>query len=506
MRFRQPEPAPRPQLVPSDPQPSFPPEDETGAQMWQVRELQERLATTEKRSQQIEEQLRSADELLDHALDERRAARHESIAAGHYRSLLQTLRSRWYLRPFVRRRAFRPPSEDAVDCWLHRGPRFDPPPVSFDSQRRRRVLVVGHLLGKRLFGSEQSLVEMIAAINPDKFDVFAIFPRRNDQVFNILLPQVQGIGVVEYCWWRKGRPFHEETVAFFLEICRRLAIDLVHVNTVTVSEPLIAARRAGIPGITNARELVSCDPELCARLGGSPEEITRIVCENSTYLLANSAATLADYPCATRGGFLYNSISAEAFDLANHLQAGRIRVGLVSSNIPKKGVLDFVELARRAETSLPELEFVLVGPDTPLIRGLKSGPDTPPRNLHFHDYVSHPPDAYRDLNIVLNLSRFAESFGRTVAEAMMARRPVIAYRHGALPELIDDGATGFLVPYLDLAQVLARLRFFAEEPARITEFGERARERSMQRFPRAALSEGINALYKRLIRETQPTR
>ena len=86
--------------------------------------------------------------------------------------------------------------------------------------------------------------------------------------------------------------------------------------------------------------------------------------------------------------------------------------------------------------------------------------------------------------MVLNLSRFAESFGRTVAEAMMARRPVIGYHHGALPELIDDGETGFLVPYLDVSAVLDRLRFFVANPAKITEFGETARQRSLQLFSR----------------------
>jgi glycosyltransferase involved in cell wall biosynthesis len=38
-----------------------------------------------------------------------------------------------------------------------------------------------------------------------------------------------------------------------------------------------------------------------------------------------------------------------------------------------------------------------------------------------------------------------ETFGLTVAEAMMNGLPVIASRIGALPELVEDGRTGFLV-------------------------------------------------------------
>jgi len=336
-------------------------------------------------------------------------------------------------------------------------------------------------------------------INPAKFDVFAVFPERNEHVFAALRSQVQGIAVFDYFWWRKDRPLHEETVSIFEEICRQRAIDLIHANTIMLSDPLVAARRVRIPAITNARELISRDDELIARLGGNAAEISRLVCENASYLLANSAATLADYPCGANRGFLYNSVDAAAFDLPQRVDPGHIHVGLVSSNILKKGLLDFLELARAAEKQLPVLQFHLIGPESPLTREWREGGQKLPANFHLRGHVVDPPDAYRDLNVVLNLSRFAESFGRTVAEALTARRPVVAYRYGALPELIADGETGFLVPYLDLAAVLDRLRFFVENPAKITEFGEAARRRSVQLFSHDIFARGINSLYERLI-------
>ncbi len=450
----------------------------------------------ENENRALKEQLRALDALLLRARQKLRFAQRKEADAKYYRSILHDLRSRWYLRPFIPGHKLRPPKQDIADCWVYRGARFDQP-----SPGRRRVLVVGHLLSSTLFGSEKSLLEIITAIDPDKFDVFAVFPERNEKVFAALRSQVQGIAVFDYFWWRKDRPFDEETVSIFEEICRRRAIDLVHVNTIMLSEPQIAARRAGIPAITNARELISQDDELIARLGGEAKEIARIVCENASYLLANSAATLADYPCAAHGAFLYNSVDGIAFDLPLRVGSSQIHVGLVSSNILKKGVLDFLELARLAETRLPALQFHLIGPESPLTRDLCESGQQLPANFHFRGYVIDPPDAYRDLDVVVNLSRFAESFGRTVAEAMVARRPVIAYRHGALPELIDDGETGFIVPYLDLPAVLDRLRFFVERPGKIAEFGELARQRSLARFSRDVFARRINALYERLIAE-----
>jgi glycosyltransferase involved in cell wall biosynthesis len=52
---------------------------------------------------------------------------------------------------------------------------------------------------------------------------------------------------------------------------------------------------------------------------------------------------------------------------------------------------------------------------------------------------------------LLHLINFNEPFGLSVIEAMACGTPVIATRRGSMPELIDDGATGFLVDTLDEA-------------------------------------------------------
>jgi len=465
-----------------------------------LRVVEAQYRASEEHNKLMERQLWLTEELLQRAQQKVQSAKRKQLEADHYRSLLHQLRSRWFLRPFIPRRKLRPREDVFAGHWLYRGPRFEPPPATSGLERRpHRVLVVGHLLSAMLFGSERSLLEMITALDPSRFDVFAVFPERNERVFADLQPNVQGIAVLDYSWWSKSRPFNEDGVLVFEEICRRLAIDLVHANTIMLSDPLIAARRVGLPAITHARELISRDQELAERLGGDPREIARLVCENASYLLANSAATLADYPCGAQGSYLHNSIDPDAFDLCNVVDPTCIKVGLVSSNVPKKGILDFVQLAREADKRLPALHFSLVGPENDFIKQLQAGAQPLPGNFHLSGYAWRAAEAYRDLNIVVNLSLFAESFGRTVAEAMVARRPAIAYRYGALPELIDDGETGFLVPYLDLAAVLERLSFFVEKPENITRFGEMARSRVTERCSPLLVGRTLGALYERLI-------
>ena len=52
---------------------------------------------------------------------------------------------------------------------------------------------------------------------------------------------------------------------------------------------------------------------------------------------------------------------------------------------------------------------------------------------------------------LLHLIGFEEPFGFSVVEAMACGTPVVAYRRGSMPELIDDGATGFLVDDVEQA-------------------------------------------------------
>lgn len=50
---------------------------------------------------------------------------------------------------------------------------------------------------------------------------------------------------------------------------------------------------------------------------------------------------------------------------------------------------------------------------------------------------------------LLHLIDFDEPFGYSVVEAMASGTPVIAYARGSMPEIVDDGITGFLVADID---------------------------------------------------------
>jgi glycosyltransferase involved in cell wall biosynthesis len=174
---------------------------------------------------------------------------------------------------------------------------------------------------------------------------------------------------------------------------------------------------------------------------------------------------------------------------------------MLSSNLPKKGLQDFFTIAGRAYERNDPLEFWLVGPETNWIRRhFQSNGGCPP-NVHCTGYISEPHEVLPEVDVIINLSTFAESFGRSVGEGMLARRPAVVYDYGALPELVRDGVDGFVVPFRDADAVLDRLNRLAKDPALLPQMGESARERAISNFSRAVGTETLNTIYQTIFAE-----
>jgi sugar transferase (PEP-CTERM/EpsH1 system associated) len=86
------------------------------------------------------------------------------------------------------------------------------------------------------------------------------------------------------------------------------------------------------------------------------------------------------------------------------------------------------------------------------------------------------PRLYGAMN-VFALSSLSEGMPLTVLEAMAARAPVVATNVGALPELVEEGGTGFLVEPKDDQALAERLARFYAEPELALRFGDAARRK-----------------------------
>jgi glycosyltransferase involved in cell wall biosynthesis len=75
-----------------------------------------------------------------------------------------------------------------------------------------------------------------------------------------------------------------------------------------------------------------------------------------------------------------------------------------------------------------------------------------------------------------------ELLGQTLLEGMACGTPAIGTRVASIPEIVDDGVNGYLVPQNDPAALERALRCLADDPSRASQMGAAARRRVADRF------------------------
>ena len=94
-------------------------------------------------------------------------------------------------------------------------------------------------------------------------------------------------------------------------------------------------------------------------------------------------------------------------------------------------------------------------------------------------------------DVVVHSSTYPEPFGRVIVEAMLAGTPVVAARAGGVPEIVDDGVTGWLVAPGDAVALAAAIARVVDQPAVARAVAARAGTEARARFTRAAMVDGV---------------
>jgi glycosyltransferase involved in cell wall biosynthesis/GT2 family glycosyltransferase len=338
------------------------------------------------------------------------------------------------------------------------------------TESKQTVMVCAHYVGKEVFGGERSLLNVLQGLAVNKYDVVTILPSfENEAYLREICRLSRSVFHVPYRQWQHSRATDEQFVLDVSDILVTESVDLLYANTIVLHEPIVAAKRLSVPIVVHVRELIDRDEALCQQIGLPANEIQRRVEAVADGIIANSDATFRLFSCARNIHLVKNCITP-ASEVAAVVSVERLRFGMISSNIPKKGLDDLIRVAQSAHERKLPVDFVNVGPINGYVKKKLSESAVPP-NLNFVGYRDGAAAALAELDVLLSLSSFAESFGRTVAEALSYGKPVIGYRYGALDELVVEGQGGFLVPYRNTEAVLEKIKFFLDNKNLIATFG-----------------------------------
>lgn len=171
---------------------------------------------------------------------------------------------------------------------------------------------------------------------------------------------------------------------------------------------------------------------------------------------------------------------------------------------PRKGVQFLLQAIPQVVKVLPEARFVIVGKDLgdPLSRKSyracfeEFADPASQKATTFLGFVKRQmlEQLYTECDVFVAPSLY-ESFGLVHLEAMAYSKPVVAFRTGATPEVVDEGRTGLLVEPGDIEGLANALIRLGQERTTREALGNAGRHRAQTKFSVEAMVENTLAVY-----------
>ncbi len=193
-----------------------------------------------------------------------------------------------------------------------------------------------------------------------------------------------------------------------------------------------------------------------------------------------------------------NGERGREFRRKHRIPEDRTLVLQVSWIIPAKGIGDLLEAARLVVDQNQKVHFVLVGEGEDRSSYTKQAEKMGlGDNITWTGLVDDPfrEGVYEAADIICQASRWQEAFGQVIAEAMACGKPVIATRVGGIPEVVQDGSTGFLIDKGDPRALANRILQLAQDHDLCLRMGQAGNAFARQHFELQEMVKQVINLY-----------
>jgi glycosyltransferase involved in cell wall biosynthesis len=152
-----------------------------------------------------------------------------------------------------------------------------------------------------------------------------------------------------------------------------------------------------------------------------------------------------------------------------------------------------VDVAVEAVAAVPGLHLLIAGdgPQRSALRELAAR--CAPDRVHLVGVLDDVTTAYAAADIVVLPSRGGDSMPAALIEAGLCGRPAVATAVGAIPDVVEPGVTGALVPVGDPLRLARTLEALLADPDELAALGAAARARGLERFDIDIVARGWQA-------------
>jgi glycosyltransferase involved in cell wall biosynthesis len=173
-------------------------------------------------------------------------------------------------------------------------------------------------------------------------------------------------------------------------------------------------------------------------------------------------------------------------------------VGNIAALVPHKGQRHLIEAAHIVVQKLPDVRFVILGEGE-----LRDALERLVKEYRLEKHVLLPGFRTDVLGCLKSfdlfvMSSITEGLGTSLLDAMACSRPIVATEAGGIPEVVQNGVTGVLVPPRDHAAMADAIVALINDKARRQAMGEAGFARVNETFTVERMIAGTAAVYARV--------
>lgn len=347
---------------------------------------------------------------------------------------------------------------------------------------RKSILFISHI--SDLSGAPISLLLLARSLNRDKYHAVIALPEYGEISSNL---SDSGVYFQTYKDSFLHRIFPSLKI---LKMIKERQVDLLYLNTSATIWAAKAAKLQGIPVICHVREDLRGMTNLLIRAKIKLLSDRIILISNWIRSFLGDRKTIVIHNCVDLSDFdhLRPVSIMQEFDLKGNA------IVFIGSLEERKGIKYLIKAFGPVKSAVPGVKLMIVGRPLPgqanYLSKLKRSSNDP--NIIF---AGSRRDAYDIISAcqLLCAPSLSEAFGRTIIEAMACGKPVVATNVGGIPEIIENGKTGFLVPPKDEKAISDALICLLTDKKLADSMGMAGRTRVERSF---AIDSQVNAVEK----------